>query len=136
MSSLSSDSSFESDSSDISLDISDVWEGILGQDWQEKTMLGSGTSITSGLFTTSLSDLVPMSISIRHHSSSSSGYGDDEDSDFASDMLEFLDNTGLISSSEDFAGSHSVTLRGLNPGDCWACLQRWVHQQIEQMYAN
>ena len=92
------------DNSDFSSDVSDdIWGDILGHDWQGKTALGSNTSITSGPFTTSLSDVVPELISVRHQFSSSSGYGDDEDSDFASDMLEFPDedaDTGLMCSSE------------------------------------
>ena len=99
MSALSSVSSL-----DFSLDVSDdVWGENLGHNWWGKTMLGSDTSITSGPFTTSLSDL-PELISVGWHSSSSSGYGDDEHSDFASDMLEFSDkdgDTGLMGHSED-----------------------------------
>lgn len=142
MSEMSSISSFEGDetsgSSDFSSDVSDdVWGEILGVNWRGKTMLGSDTSITSGPFTTSLSDLVPELISVGRHSSSSSGYGDDEDSDFASDMLEFSDedgDTGLMGGSEDTEEGYSGGV--LNPGDRWARLRRWVHQQIEQMYAN
>ena len=137
MSTLSSISSFEGDetsgSSDFSLDVSDdVWGEILGRNWRGKTMLGSDTSITSGPFTTSLSDLVPELISVGRHSSSSSGYGDDEDSDFASDMLEFSDedgDTGLMGGSENSKEGYSGG--ALNPGDRWARLRRWVHQQIE-----
>jgi hypothetical protein len=136
MSTLSSVSSF---SSDFSLDVSDdVWGEILGHNWRGKTMLGSDTSITSGPFTASLSDLVPELISVGRHSSSSSEYGDNEDSDFASDMLEFSDEDGDIGL---MGGSENDSEEGysggvLNPGDRWAHLRRWVHQQIKQMYAN
>ena len=144
MSMSSSVSSFEgdkmsSDSSDFSSDVSDdVWGEILGHNWRGKTMLGSDTCITSGPFTTSLSDL-PELISVGRHSSSSSGYGDDEDSDFGSDMLEISDSdgdgdTGLMDGSEDSEEGYSGGV--LNPGDHWARLRQWVHQQIEQMYVN
>ena len=144
MSALSSVSSFEGDemsgdSSDFSSDVSDdVWGEILGHNWRGKTMLGSDTSITSGPFATSLSDL-PELILVGRHSSSSSGYGDDEDSDFASDMLEISDedgdgDTGIMGGSEDSEEGYSGGV--LDPGDRWARLRQWVHQQIDQMYAN
>ena len=106
----------------------DSWTDILGSDWQSRGILGSDTSLGSELGFTGGSD-VPELVLIGHHgsnSSTSSGYSGNVESEFESEMLEVLEDKDDKEELGRFA----------SPGNCWEHLRRWVHQHIEEMYAN
>ena len=131
LSSLSSDKSSSSSGDNMEDEgtmTDDSWADILGSDWRGRGILGSDTSLGSKLGFTGGSD-VPKLVSIGHHgsnSSTSSGYSGNMESEFESEMLEVLDDPD---NKKEFG-------RFASPGNHWEHLRRWVHQHIEEMYAN
>ena len=60
----------------------------------------------------------------------------DADSDFDSDMLEFSNEDDMTSSLGESDKRGDGHRKDFDVGDCWACPQRWIHQQLEEMYSN
>ncbi|KAF8815095.1 hypothetical protein BYT27DRAFT_7216814 [Phlegmacium glaucopus] len=120
----------ESESGDITEDedtaSNDSWADVLGLDWQGRDMLGSDTSLDSEFGIDYNSDVSELISQGNHDSglySGSSRYGGDAESSFKSDMLE-------VSEDEDVDSDEEPS------GDRWARLRRWVHQNIQEMYAS